>query len=317
MTRCEFCNKEITDMEEAYNTIDFMGNVTYYCDEKCYKSDMNSMEDCNTYNDEQEYSDDFNFVSITPSINQQVYVDRVMDEFNTMYGSDMTKNRNFKPSLNKFLNEKMDEGYPSPQLIYGIINVWKNDCIDRVITLDNISDDRFKINCIFSKFKALKNKTVSVMKDDLNYGVDASDYEYFLDEPFKWTSKSVEKEDMANVSSEEVEKPTKANEYEYKPRRFPTTINNEEIDDGGEFIMKPIDLLKKGKMNYIAFGYLQSISDRDKNDYDKFRKVYVKDINNSTMAKKCKGISRNTVAKALLRFEDLGLLSSVVFKDDK
>lgn len=109
---------------------------------------------------------------------------------------------------------------------------------------------------------------------------------------------------------------TKTEENEYKPRRFPTRIDREEINDEGEIIMNSIALLKKGRMNYVTYGYLQDISDGDKNDFDKFRKVYIKDINNSTIAKKCKGISRNTVTKAISRLEELGLLSLEIFKDE-
>ncbi|MGL6107648.1 hypothetical protein [Romboutsia sp.] len=257
-------------------------------------------------------------VDITSIINQNKHLETFLKIVDDTYSREkLSTNTRFITRLKKEFNTKLDGGYPSSQLLNNTMQTWKYDTNDGEINLDNMTSTNIVINTIFKNIEGYRSKTISDMKSDINYyGGRGIDYEYFLDDPFKWTYNKVEKIKVNNVSSEGIEKPTKVNEYEYKPRRFPTTINNEEIDDEGEFIMNSIDLLKKGKMNYIAFGYLQSISDGDKNDYDKFRKVYIKYINNSTMAKECKGISRNTVNKALLRLESLGLLSRDTFKDD-
>ena len=97
-------------------------------------------------------------------------------------------------------------------------------------------------------------------------------------------------------------------------RRFPTTIETK-IKENGEFIMNSIDLLKKGQMNYIVYGYLQEHSNFDEDTKHIYRKIYIKEINNTKIAKECRGVSRNTVTKAITRLEELGLLSEKIYED--
>lgn len=98
-------------------------------------------------------------------------------------------------------------------------------------------------------------------------------------------------------------------------RRFPVKIE-EHINDEGE-IMDCIDLLKKGTMNYVVYGYLQMNSNFDEESKRDYRKIYVELLNATQIAKECaKTSSRNTVSKALKKLEDLELLSKDVFEDD-
>lgn len=99
-------------------------------------------------------------------------------------------------------------------------------------------------------------------------------------------------------------------------RRFPTTIKTEKINEEGDFYMDCLDLLKKGQMNYIVYGYLQENSKFDEGDKLNHRKIYVRDINNTRISKECKGVSRNTVTKAIKKLEELDLLSADVYSDD-
>lgn len=100
-------------------------------------------------------------------------------------------------------------------------------------------------------------------------------------------------------------------------RRFPVKIKSEEINDEGEFYMNCIDLLKKGTMNYVVYGYLQLNSNFDEENKADYRKIYVELLNTTQIAKGCaKASSRNTVSKALKKLEELNLLSEDIFEDD-
>lgn len=100
-------------------------------------------------------------------------------------------------------------------------------------------------------------------------------------------------------------------------RRFPVKLKTEDINDEGEFYMNCIDLLKKGTMNYVVYGYLQLNSNFDEKNKADYRKIYIEYLNATQIAKECKKTSsRNTVSKALKTLEELNLLSKDVFEDD-
>ena len=112
-------------------------------------------------------------------------------------------------------------------------------------------------------------------------------------------------------------------QYKYKSirkmgnRRFPVKLKTEDINDDGEFYMNCIDLLKKGTMNYVVYGYLQLNSNFDKESKVYYRKIYIEYLNATQIAKECKKTSsRNTVSKALKILEVLNLLSKKTFEDD-
>ncbi|EQK37968.1 hypothetical protein C671_3492 [[Clostridium] bifermentans ATCC 19299] len=128
-------------------------------------------------------------------INQNSHMNKFIEIVSEMVEEDISNNKTFITQTNKILEEKLDEGYPSPQLLNYAIQEYKYSNYN----FDGIDSCGFRLNIVFKNIKdTYIKKAISEMKKDLirNRGIN-DEYEYFSDEPFKWDSKPSNKVDKA------------------------------------------------------------------------------------------------------------------------
>lgn len=149
---------------------------------------------CNECIEEYGYEEDeLDFTYLVKKVNHNKQIEMFLEEIDRAYVNELSTNKNFITRLKKEFNTKLEDGYPSPQLLYQTIQTWKYDCREGKIDLANMDNVNMVINTIFKNIEGYRAKTIANMKDDIIYRPSTkNDYGYFLDEPYEWTSKSVE-----------------------------------------------------------------------------------------------------------------------------
>ena len=270
---------------------------------------------CNECIEEYGYDEDeLDFTSLIKTVNHGKQIEMFLEEIDKAYIIKLSDNKNFITRLKKEFNTKLEDGYPSPQLICQTIQTWKNDCRNEQIDLTNMNNVNMVINTIFKNIEGYRAKTIAEMERDILYRPSTkNDYDYFLDEPYEWTSKSVELDDKTNTSNESKDKPTKVNDEDFDyDEEFEIKKGNRRMPMSEDFMKnKCVDAEFYGKLQLGSKECKEGIKIKGKT----IKERYIEDMNVSQFAKEF-GVSRPTFYKKVKYLEDKGIVEKIVKDGD-